>query len=128
MSADGRFPGCLPVCHPQYHEAKRTRGARTIIKARQTTQQPPTLAQLPSLQIHLPAIGFERLKPPRRLERGEVDSGVACPEFHDGIHPAGCHDDDIGPLARDMAVLGRVVVANEEVCRVGCEVGLVHAA
>lgn len=48
------------------------------------------------------------------------------PEIAHSRDPVGSHDLDIGALFGDMAVLGRVVFADDEVRTVGCKIVLVN--
>ena len=79
-------------------------------------------------QVGFAAARLERLQFPFLLEGNEVDVGVLDPELAYGFDPAGGHGLDVGTLLCDMAVLGGIVVADDEVSTIGGEVVFVLAA
>ncbi len=103
-------------------------GRRTVLETGQAAYQ--------SLSLTLGRVGaagkattcLEGPQPPEGFQGSKVDLFVLNPQSPHGINPASSHGLDIGSLLGDMTVLGRVVVADDEVGDVGREVVLVDAA
>jgi hypothetical protein len=62
--------------------------------------------------------GFESIK---------INLLVVLPKLGHGLDPLSVHGFDIGSLAGDMAVLGGVIIADDEVRYIGRQVVLVDA-
>lgn len=74
------------------------------------------------------AARLERLQLPLSLQGGKVDLCVLHPQISHDVNPPGVHRLDVVSFLGDMAVLGRVVVAYNEMGYVGGQIVLVDAA
>lgn len=101
---------------------------RTVLETGQAASQSLPLAVVRVGAVGIAAARLEGLKLPAVLQRSKVELLVLHPQCPHGVDPAGRHGLDVGPFLGDVAVLGRVVVADDEVGDVGGQIVLVDAA
>lgn len=103
-------------------------GRRTVLETGQTASQSRSLVLDGVGAVGFAAAGLEGLELPADLQGSEIELVVLHPQRPHGVDPAGSHGLDVGPFLGDMAVLGGVVVADDEVGDVGGQIVLVDAA
>lgn len=103
-------------------------GRRTVLETGQTAPQSLSLALGRVGAVGIAAAGLEGLELPAVLQRSEVEVVILHPQGPHGVDPAGGHGLDVGPFLGDVTVLGRVIVADDEVSDIGGQVVLVDAA